>query len=253
MAHGVTKAKRDAVIYLYGIGRTAKRGPTTIPGVDDLAPVEPVACGTLTCWISRVGKEEFADKLATNIENLEWLTEMTPRHQRAVAAIAEEQDVLPARFGTVFLNEASLRADVENRKAVLLADLKRIQGNEEWGVKVFAAASPRPVQLPRVSSGKSYLEAKSARLRARQPREKDDELTQFAKELEKLSVDAAEGGKISGGRRDLRYQVSLLLKRSDRKRLQSLLRKFAEQWKDSREIECTGPWPPYSFVSRPAE
>jgi hypothetical protein len=30
-----------------------------------------------------------------------------------------------------------------------------------------------------------------------------------------------------------------------------VLEKFANQWTRERRIECTGPWPPYSFVSRP--
>jgi hypothetical protein len=28
-----------------------------------------------------------------------------------------------------------------------------------------------------------------------------------------------------------------------------VLRKYAQQWGEERSIECTGPWPPYSFVS----
>jgi hypothetical protein len=248
MKHGDS----DRVIYLYGISKTAHETTGQVLGVDGQMPIEHLPFSGLICWTSRVSKTDFADHLAKNIENLDWLAEMTPRHQAALSAIAGTNDVLPTRFPTVFLNEASLAADVENRKAALLADLKRIQGNEEWGVKVFAVR-PEIAEIPDVRSGKGYLEAKSALLRSRSTVKDDSEIARFAKELEKFSVATTEGGKISSGRRDLRYQVSLLLKRSDRKKFQSLLKRFEKEWKNKRHIEYTGPWPPYSFVTRSVE
>jgi hypothetical protein len=236
-------------LYLYGISQSAQMSHRNISGVDAKAVVEPLRCAELTCWISRVSKADFADNLAKNMENLDWLAEVTPRHQEVLAAISQVNDVLPARFGTVFLNQPSLQADIVSRKRVLLSDLQRIQGNEEWGVKVFAVR-PELAEIPQVESGKSYLQAKSALLHARKPAENDGEIARFAKELEKLSVATAEGGKISGGRRDLRYQVSLLMKRNNRKKLGTILRQFEKEWKSQRHIECSGPWPPYSFVTR---
>ncbi|HZQ67407.1 MAG TPA: GvpL/GvpF family gas vesicle protein, partial [Terriglobales bacterium] len=70
---------------------------------------------------------------------------------------------------------------------------------------------------------------------------------------EKISVDMAEGGRISGGRKDLQYHRSLLLRRADRTKLQKVLKRFSAEWEGKRQIECTGPWPPYSFVSRLSE
>jgi len=220
-----------------------------ISGVDGKAPVEQFGCAGLKCWISHVSRADFADNLSKNMENLDWLAEVTPRHQTVLAAIAEVNDVLPARFGTVFLNRSSLEDDIANRKPVLLSDLKRIKGNEEWGVKVFAVR-PELAEIPPVESGKSYLQVKSALMRARKPSESDGEIARFAEKLEKLSVATAEGGKISGGRRDLRYQVSLLMKRGNRKKLDAVLQRFENEWKNQRHIECSGPWPPYSFVTR---
>ena len=42
----------------------------------------------------------------------------------------------------------------------------------------------------------------------------------------------------------------LLLRRPDRKKFEAILRRFSRQWAGAKQIECTGPWPPYSFVSR---
>lgn len=248
MAHGV-KREGDKVLYLYGITRATHPIPE-IAGVDDASLIETITCGGLVCWISRVPRADFADNLPKNIENLDWLAAMSVRHQRAVSAIAELDDILPARFGTVFLSDASLCDDIKGRKAELTADFKRIAGSEEWGVKVFALAGQSTPLPAGARTGKDYLQAKSSLLRQRTRKEADEEIAGFAEELKALAVASADGGSISGGRRDLQYQTSLLLKKSDRKKLQALLERFSRKWKQRRRIESSGPWPPYSFVSR---
>ena len=171
------------------------------------------------------------------------------RHERAVSTIAQATDILPVRFGVVFLTEASLRSNIQSRRALLDADFKRIQANEEWGVKVFSLP-PRIVARKKPKSGKQYLQAKSALLKRSRPDKSDPELLKFAKALDAISEETAEGGKIAAGRRDLEFQTSLLLKRTNRKRLQTVLKSYSKKWKNKRQIECTGPWPPFSFVSR---
>jgi gas vesicle protein GvpL/GvpF len=251
MAFNLKQKSGDSVIYLYGVTKGRPEPAPHASGVDGHAPLESIKCGDLTCWISRVPRADFADDLAKNMENLDWLADMSVRHQRAVSAIAQLIDILPARFGTVFLNEASLSADLQSRKAALEADFKRIQGSDEYGVKVFVLKPPK-VELPVTArTGKDYLQAKSTLLRMRtRPEGPDEEIERFAEALENLAEATAEGGKISRGRRDLQYQVSLLLKRSKRKKLESLVKSFSDHWGEARKIECTGPWPPYSFVSR---
>jgi Gas vesicle synthesis protein GvpL/GvpF len=243
------KAQDESVLYLYGITKSSEAVPQ-VAGVDDVAKIETVPCAGLVCWISRVSRVDFADNLSKNIENLDWLAAMSVRHQRAVSAIAESAEILPARFGTIFLDESSLGADIKSRKTALEADFKRIQGSEEWGIKVFALP-PQSLPLPaKVRTGKDYLQAKSALIKKRASKGTDDEVQQLAEALKKMALATADGGSISGGRRDLQYQVSVLLKRQDRQKLEDLLARFCAKWKETRKIECTGPWPPYSFVSR---
>lgn len=235
------------VLYLYGITKAPPGKEPRVRGIDDEAKIEAIIDDGLVCWVSRVSASEFAENLSRNVENLDWLSAVSVRHQRAVAALAQEADILPARLGTVFLSQTSLLRDIEGRKSELQSDLERIQGTDEWGVRVFRTAAPLKVPAtPR--SGKEYLKAKSALLRSRAPQGPDEEVERLARELEKLGP-TAEGGKISGGRRDLQYHVTLLLKRKDLTKFQNLLRRFSREWKGSRTIESTGPWPPYSFVS----
>jgi hypothetical protein len=246
------KTIHDApVLYLYGVTKTSVAPTRKISGVDGEARIATIRCAGLVCWVSEVLQSEFGNNLARNMENLDWLAAMSTRHRSAVAAIAEVNDVVPARFGTVFPNESQLQANVEKQKPLLQANLKRIKGNEEWAVKVFAL-HPKESELSRSLGGKDYLQAKSEWLRTHKPEAAGGEIARLAKALEELSVATAEG-EISGGRRDLQCQISLLLKRTNRKKLETLLKRFSNEWKGTLKIECTGPRPPYSFMSRSAE
>ncbi len=245
--------KIDTVLYLYGITKERSGGHIKAVGVDGCASIEPYECAGLTCWISRVGRSDFADNLAQNMDNLEWLAAAGVRHQRVVSAIAEETEILPARFGTVFLSGESLQAHVRARKRTLESDFQRIKVADEWGVKVFSL--PAKVELPPSESrtGKDYLKAKAAWLQrrpARQRKDRDPELEEFAEELKALAVSSAEGGKISSGQRGLEWHGSFLLKRTNRPKFEAVLKKYSKQWTETRRIEATGPWPPYSFVTR---
>ena len=77
-----------------------------------------------------------------------------------------------------------------------------------------------------------------------------DVVGRFAGALKRIAIGTAEVGRVSGGQRGLQWQTSLLLKRGNRRKFEALLKKFSEEWAHQRQIEATGPWPPYSFVSR---
>lgn len=237
------------VLYLYGI--TESR-PSEIPeliGVDRFSGIEAIDCEGVFAWVSRVSADDFEENLAHNMENLDWLAEVSVAHQRVIAAIGRETDILPARLGTIFRTAVSLCKHVAKCVDGLKDDFARIKGADEWGVKVFGIG-PIPARPPKVRTGKDYLKAKATLLPRRKARGLSrTELAKFERALENVATETAPPGTLSRGQRGLEYQVSLLVKRSRRKKLESLLEKFAQEWAEDRRIECTGPWPPYSFVS----
>lgn len=233
-------------LYLYGITQPPIGAAATAEGVDGTAPVEPVVCAGLLCWVSRVSRTEFADRLAANMEDLQWLASASVRHQRVVSEIARHAAVLPARFGTVFLSQQSLEKDVGKRKRALLEAFKRVADADEWGVKVFTTRSAAPPVKAR--SGREYLQRKAALLQERPSPQLAAEVKTFASELRRIARARTVGGKVSAGQRNLEWQGSFLLPRTRRKALERILRRFAARWGESRRIECSGPWPPYSFV-----
>jgi hypothetical protein len=247
------KSDERRVLYLYGMTEVRPAKPVKQAGVDLKSPIEAVDCEKVVCWVSRVAAEEFEQSLATNMENLDWLATASVAHQRAIAAVAQNAEILPARFGTIFRDERSLCVHVRGRVRELAKDFRRLRGADEWGVKIFESA-PVAATLPKVKSGKDYLIAKAALL----PRKKsaqipEEELTEFQAALDEVAEDTAAPGRISSGQRGLSFQTTLLVKRSNRQQLQSVLKKFSKKWAATRSIECTGPWPPYSFVSQDSQ
>jgi hypothetical protein len=239
------------VLYLYGITESRPRQGPELIGVDRFAAIESIDCDGVFSWISRVPAADFEKNLARNMEDLDWLAETSVAHQRVIAAISRQTDILPTRLGTVFRTEESLCKHVAKRILGLKKDFGRIRGADEWGVKVFSI-TPAVSPVSTVRTGKDYLKAKAALLPSRKPRAAQrDDMNKFERALAGVATETAPAGNVSRGQRGLSFQTSLLVKRTKRKRLESVLEKFARDWARERRIECTGPWPPYSFVSRP--
>ena len=243
----------NTVVYLYGVtlpGKNAASPAIAAVGIDGTSPIVSEEVGGLVCWFSRVSRAEFADRLAENMENLDWLSVAGVRHQKAVSEIARHATILPTRFGTIFLTIESLEADIKRRKPALLRDLKRFQGSDEWGIKIFALPQARPAIV--ASSGADYLRQKAAQqARKTAGNGVSPEIKKFSAAVKKIAAASVESaGTISGARPDLEWQASFLIRRPKQKQLQSLLKRFSEAWEGKRRIECTGPWPPYSFVGR---
>jgi gas vesicle protein GvpL/GvpF len=239
------------VLYLYAISDMLKRAVPVIAAeaIDGSARVEAIRCGDYLCWCTRVSAGEFGDGLNERMQNLEWLAMTSLRHQRVVAEISSNTTALPARFGTVFLSEDSLAKHVQRRKKGLREALDRVADADEWGVKVFATAvSAKTAPVPKPASGSDYLKRKAELLQPRTRGKLDGEVQEFIAALTKLAAATSPGGKASAGQPGLLWHGSFLIRRNDRKKLDAALRKYAAKWKDARRIDCSGPWPPYSFV-----
>ena len=234
------------MLYLYGVSAKAPKNKIT-GTIDGSSPLETLEDSGLVAWFSRVSDVEFGEKLASNMENLEWLAGASVRHQRVVSQIADAVTVLPARFGTVFRTEESLKQHIRGQKEKLSATLKRIEGMEEWGIKLFL--NPQPAASPiEVSSGRDYLRAKATMVQVKRQKQLDPDVAEFARELQAIAADSAPAGKVSSGQPNLEWQASFLVRKKDRPKWDHMLKRYATRWADRREIQCTGPWPPYSFV-----
>ena len=243
-----TPSHGEQALYLYGVSPASAKAPEIkMLGIDGVHGVEAMPCSGFLCWVTPVDAHEFAAELARKMEELEWLAESSVRHQRVVATIAARTTLLPARFGTIFLSHESLSADVESRAKVLGEAFTRVKDADEWGVKVFLTAPSKPA-LTSAKSGKDYLQRKAKAIAAERKSGPDEETQKLARELETLTRARAVSNKVSSGQQGLQWQSSYLLPRAKRKQWDAVLLKYARKWADTRRIEASGPWPPYSFV-----
>ena len=257
MASGLTSRRGLAsadgsaqALYLYGVSeRSETAAGEGLTGVDGTAAVESIPCGEFFCWVSRVPRAEYATRLTENMENLDWLAAAGVRHQRAVGRLAERLDVLPARFGSVFLSEASLAADVRTRAGALREALQRIRGAEEWGVKLFAQSEPAAPTA--ASSGREYLQHKSVAIANRARPGAPPEVEALARELDTIARASTLHPRPAATQPGLVWQASYLVPRDRVKRFHALLQRWAKRLASAR-IETTGPWPSYSFVDSSA-
>jgi hypothetical protein len=246
-------AEDRRVLYLYAISQEHASSPSQISaeGIDGQAAVESTLCEGYFCWFSRVGRAEFADRLTEHMEDLEWLASAGLRHQRVVSEIAGSRVALPARFGTVFLSDVSMAQHVRKRKQALEESFKRVADADEWGIKVFGVTKVESQGDERAtvpSSGAEYLKRKAKSRQTTRGRELDGELLALAEKLTSLAVASSPGGKASAGQPGLLWHGSFLIRRRDRNKLEDVLKEYTKKWHNSRRIDWSGPWPPYSFV-----
>ena len=198
------------------------------------------------------------------LASLEWITPRALHHERVIERHARLTPVYPARFGTLFTSKAALEAKVRLHADALRAFLDRVSEQTEWDVKLFF--DPREAenrwieeqvrdaatQLEVLPLGRRYLAEQTLRREAR---------ASLASHLAALCAQWA---------CDLSYQPDGLCERplpsisDDRRRPLShwaLLwpvnqtGELRERLDDTArhceaaglELECTGPWPPYSF------
>ncbi len=115
-------------------------------------------------------------------------------------------------------------------------------------MKVFATRKRGSSATATATSGSDYLRKKAEALQSSSTQRKDKEIEQFVADLAAASSAATAGGKASAGQPNLAWSGSFLVKQSQEQQFGDVLRRYAEKWGDTRQVEASGPWPPYSFV-----
>jgi hypothetical protein len=112
--------------------------------------VQVLDCGALAAIVRRVPLAQFsAEALRARHDDTAWFAEMAHRHNRVIAAIHQQQTILPAKFGSIYARAEDVQTAVAEAREALLAQLERVEGCDEWAVHVYAA---RPVIEQRVST-----------------------------------------------------------------------------------------------------
>lgn len=172
-------------------------------------------------------------------EDIEPSEEEILRHARVVEELAAVNSaLLPARFGLGFSDAAALQDAVAERADGLSEALGRVRGCVELGVRVLSGSTSTVV--PVGGSGRDYM---LGRLDERRRAER------LADELHgPLAALARADSRSVAATPELLLSAAYLVPHETVERFRALVDELGRANADLT-IACTGPWPPYSFVT----
>lgn len=257
----------ETCLYLYAV----TRGGAAVDvgaGMDGRSSVRSVAWGELEAHGSFVLVDEFgAEALRHRAQDPQELEELARRHQRVVEQIHRARTALPFKLGTLCADERAAAQLLEQNHGPLLEELTRLDGCDEWGVKLFAdrrqveAALVETAPLPgsdgseAVGAGRAFLMRKRAasELAARTgaflsalSTQASEELASLAEEVRREDLTVAGLGAHQPGA-ELILSAAFLVPRRRSEGFLDGVRRFAAS-KPGLRAFVSGPWAPYSFV-----
>ncbi len=238
-------SERTQRVYLYAIVDHDAVLKTPVAGFAGVAvtllPVQAVAA-----VISPVEMEMLKDTAAAALV-----------HEEVIERLMAERRVLPVRFGAVFSSKERLTAALEKRQAVLIADLERLDGQVEVGVRLLwdgearRAAIGAAVQtddaLKGGGPGSQYLRERMQEVAIeRRLRQQAATLAARCEAVLRPLATALHVRVLTTGQ--IPVSIACLVKRDAVATLVDAVAALHDLEPDTRAV-CTGPWPPYHFVS----
>jgi hypothetical protein len=176
-------------------------------------------------------------------------------HDEIVQASARLTTTLPLRLATICTDDDSARDRLRRLGDRALALLDRLDGREEWGVKLFATAATAPVpETAGASSGTAYLQRRRQQMVQRDVaadtavRAADEVYTRLAG----VAVDARrhrpQDQRLTGAPLPMVLNAAFLVDRDRVDDFRAAVAEFAAA-RPPDSIALTGPWPPYSFAA----
>jgi hypothetical protein len=254
----------ETVLYVYAITREPVVPDTE--AVDQTRHFGAVEVDDIAAVFTPVAAEEMSQEVIDRrAGDLEWLGAVGYRHQAVVSELMKRTAIVPLRAFTLFSNAAALRAYLEEHREMLARALARLDGKQEWTLRVefepqrwsealvARVASLRELQeqIATSSAGKAFLLRKKL----------DDEKKRASREAEQQVVAEIErelAGRTAGQtfaetreRRDGAFpQINVLINRDEESLLQELHAQLTDRYAtEGVVVALTGPWPPYSFAS----
>ena len=239
--------------YVYGVvdgGRT----------VDPDGGVGLVHSGPVAAIVTRVELAEF-DDLDERLNDPAWLEEKARHHETVVSRASREGPVVPLRFGAIYRRREDVEKLLTERRDEFVADLERVRGRVELGVKGYVARGALEELLarqrtttPAASPGRAYLERRqvqqdiAAEAKAMVAEAARRTHTRLLERSVAGAVSRPHSRELSGRTEDMFLNAAYLVPAGDdslRGEIAALQLAYAPL---SVSFEVTGPWPPYSFV-----
>ncbi|HEY2441343.1 MAG TPA: GvpL/GvpF family gas vesicle protein [Solirubrobacteraceae bacterium] len=216
-------------LLVYAIADAEHALPPRLSGLDD-DPLRSVAHGGLSAVVGECNDAPTVTPAAL------------VRFEQTVEELMGDGTVLPARFGTILSDEAAVEQLLSSRHDQLADALRRVTGAVELGVRAaWPDDDAGPNRPPGPHAGAEYLLGRLERRRRAQ---------QLAAEIDAAVGDLARESACRILARPespvtAAYLVSFPRVDEFLARCHNLEATIADA-----SLVCTGPWPPYSFVTR---
>ena len=228
--------------------------------------VRLVRDGRLGAVAGPVDLDEF-DRIDEHLNDLGWLEQKARAHEAVLDRLVGEGAVVPLRFGAIYRHLDEVTTLLRERGDELEADLDRVRGRVELGVKGFVERTALEDTLARErvaapaggGSGRAYLERR--RVQRDVAEEASAILVEAARStherLRERAIDCAvsrpHSRELTGRSDEMFFNAAYLVPADDeslREEAAALGRAYAPL---AVTFEVTGPWPPYSFVGAATE
>ncbi len=227
------------MIWLYAVTDRPEAEAPRVRGIED-APLATVCGDGLAAVVSRC----LRDVPPTEGNLL--------RHEAVLEALMADRTVLPVRFGAVASERKRVRQALRERRAWCETNLKRLRGRVELGLRILwgepeGASAGGACACPTTASGRTYLLARAEE--ERQEKARREQARDFALwlhgPLERLAAESSYRLLVTP--RMLLTGAYLV----ERDRMPEFRRQVSALGSahPSLSLLCTGPWPPFSFVS----
>ncbi len=240
-------------------------------GIDPESPLELVRHNGVVAVVAEVPLAEYCrTKWEEPQQELGWLLPRLQEHGQVIDRLRAQRPVLPVRFGTIFQTRDRIQQILADRGREIRRQLKRFEGKEEWGVKVYIrpemvekkARRTNPIlarvqkQLKEVSPGRAYFHRKkleAMRREAHRTVEKSlaRQIWGRLRHAEKPCLSKRLFGKELTGRPEPMLLNLVLLVDTDKvAKFRSDVDRISQRYASwGCLFEVSGPWPPYSFCS----
>ncbi|WP_174615701.1 GvpL/GvpF family gas vesicle protein [Virgibacillus ihumii] len=265
----------DKKIYVYGFVPANEVQNQPIPeheGFDESENLYSINMGTVTALVADLEPEAYTEEIVEEKMNndLEWLQKKAFHHHEILMELNKLYTVIPLSFCTIYNNQNSLVQSVTPELNGLFESFERINGKEEWNLKIYCnddklketvnernpVINEKRAEIRKLSPGRQFFEKKKIEQLVNKELEKErDKLCEQIHNEFKLMAAQADvkktlGKDVTGRKERMGWNSVYLVAVSDVNLfLEKIERKEQEMQYSGIQIEITGPWPSYHFVS----
>jgi len=205
--------------------------------------------------------DRYGEKpIEQGLQDLAWVSSVAVPHEAVVEHLAKNGTVVPMKLFTLFRSDERALEHVAKERKRIDRLVERIEGREEWGLRVLLdemaalrRAREEASAVSRGAPGAAFLlrkkkEHEAAREMIERARDRADALFDL---LAARADDARKRPPPPGevGKRVL-LDAAFLLPRKKSKAFQTLVRGEAKKLAErDYQLTLTGPWPAYTFVT----